>query len=386
MPFQPYRYQADLWADESPQRIVLKARQAGISSALVAEALDGGMQRAGSLALFISRAETQAKELIQYGHEFAAENPAIPIVGNAETHIKLANKSRLLSLTAKPDAGRGFAADRVYLDEFAFAAYDGLIFKAVRPTLSRPGGSITVISTPNGRANMFYRIWAGLEAGEWSRHFVHWTACPRYDAAWEEKERPSYTLRAWAEEFDCDFTASGGARFKPDDIDALTDGAIGLQTARVKGHRYLTTWDIGRHHDATVQTTLDVTQTPYQLVAFQRFQGLAYPRIQNMIENVHRFWQGQTFIDSTGAGDPVLENLNVAAQGFVFSAKSKAQALDALSLLLEKRLLKAPYIRQMVEELIGYEDADKNLVQDVVMALGIAAAEAPTPSRGRILA
>ena len=77
--------------------------------------------------------------------------------------------------------------------------------------------------------------------------------------------------------------------------------------------------------------------------------------------------------ETYGAGDPVLENLTCRADGFVFSHKSKQQALDALSLLLEQKRLKFPYIRELEEELLGYEDNDSAIVQDCVMALAMGA-------------
>ena len=57
---------------------------------------------------------------------------------------------------------------------------------------------------------------------------------------------------------------------------------------------------------------------------------------------------------------------------FQFSTRSKQQALDGLSLLLEQRRIKFPYIQQIEEEMLGYEDDDKDLVQDCVMALAMA--------------
>jgi hypothetical protein len=186
--------------------------------------------------------------------------------------------------------------------------------------------------------------------------------------------RTRYTAKQWAQEFDADFVESGLVRFRAGDIEAAHHGAIGL-TPPEDGRTYLNAWDIGRRADATVGITVDITEEPYQVVAYERYLGVPYPRLQSIVEGRHVWYGGRTVIDSTGVGDPFIENLNISAEGFLFTARSKGQALDALTVLLEQRRLKFPYIRQLDEELIGYEDKDESLVQDSVMALAVAAYE-----------
>jgi len=371
-PFPLYRYQATVLADRSPLRIVNKARQTGVSTIMMGEAVDAAFTEPGTLSLFVSRNMDTAIHLMSYGYRVLRRLGLMGEMSKAnEMEIALTNGSRLKSLASSRDTGRGFDANRVYVDEQAHQLYGDEIYESVGPTIAR-GGTFTILSTPKGRRNLFYRIWAGLEGGTWSRHMIDWRKCPIYDAAWYERERPKYTAQQWAQEFDCDFIESGMTRFRVGDIEAAHNGAVGLHEPR-EGRRYLNAWDIGRHHDATVGITLDVTEEPYQVAAFQRHLGLPYPRIQNLIDAHGEWYKGDTVIDSTGAGDPVLENLTCRADGFVFSHKSKQQALDALSLLLEQKRLKFPYIRELEEELLGYEDNDQGIVQDCVMALAMAA-------------
>ena len=341
----------------------------------MAEALDGAFTEPESLALFVSRNERAATHILGYAYQMLRRlDLQDQLVKSNETEMSLSNGSRLISLPASKDTGRGYPADRVYLDEHAHQQWAEDIFGAIAPTIAR-GGRITSVSTPLGRRNLFFRMWAGLEGEGWSRHVIDWRSCPVYDKDWYEHERPKYTTQQWAQEFDCDFIESGMTRFRVADIEAAHQNATGLHEPRENRH-YLNAWDIGRHHDATVGITLDTTQEPYQVVAFQRHSGLPYPRIQNLIDAHGEWYKGDTVIDSTGAGDPVLENLTCRADGFLFSHKSKQQALDALSLLLEQRRIKFPYIRALEEELLGYEDDDKDIVQDCVMALAMAALKA----------
>jgi hypothetical protein len=119
------------------------------------------------------------------------------------------------------------------------------------------------------------------------------------------------------------------------------------------------------------------TRAPFQVVAFERLDGWSYPRIQRAIEARAARYPGVTYVESNGVGDPVIENLAVGVVPHVTSAKSKLQALDALSLMLENGDIQWTGLEQLDAEMLAYQDDDKDLVQDCVMALSMAAAHLP---------
>lgn len=374
--FVPYRYQEKLLADRSPMRMVLKSRQTGVSQTLAVETAHAALHRPNSTHLWLSKDQDAASQALGYV-KTALYGVGAKLVKDQETSVKLANGSRVVSLPASPSSGRSFAATSVYLDEFAFARYHQQLFTAVAPTTSH-GGRLTVVSTPNGRANTFFLLWSGQAGGAWSRHTIHWGECPVYDEGWYEANRPKYTAAQWAQEFECDFVTSGLARFNPTDIERAHEGAVGFQEPR-DGESYLTAWDIGRRRDATVGVTL-TTQAPFQVVAFERLDGWSYPRIQQAIEARAARYPGVTYVESNGVGDPVIENLAIGVEPWVTGSKTKVQALDALTLMLENGDIKWPEIGQLDAEMMVYQDDDKDLVQDCVMALSIAAANLPYQS------
>ena len=371
--FVPYRYQEALLRDRAPLRIVLKSRQTGISQTLAVETAHAALFRPNSTHLWLSKDQESASQALGYV-KTALYGVGARLVKDQEQSVKLANGSRVVSLPASPSSGRSFAATSVYLDEFAFAHYHQQLFTAVAPTTSQ-GGRLTVVSTPNGRANTFFLLWSGQGGGEWSRHTIHWRDCPVYDETWYAVNRPRYTTAQWAQEFECDFVTSGLARFSPADIERAHEGATGVREP-MDGEEYVTAWDIGRRRDATVGVTL-TTRAPFQVVAFERLDGWSYPRIQRAIEARAARWTGVTYVESNGVGDPVIENLTTGVVPHVTSAKSKLQALDALTLLLERGDIKWTGLAQLDAEMLVYQDDDKDLVQDCVMALSIAAANLP---------
>lgn len=211
--FQPHAYQAALLADTNPRRLVLKARQTGLSTTIALEALYYALHRPHDRTLLVSRNQELAALLISYCQIALAGLRTPPrLVSESQSKLVFANGSEIVSLPANPATGRGYPASRVYLDEAAFIAYAELIMQGIAPTLSA-GGQMTVLSTPKGRVNLFARLWAGLEGGEWSRHRVHWSDCPRYrdDPTWEIRTRAGMTEQAFGEEFDCNFRTSSGA-------------------------------------------------------------------------------------------------------------------------------------------------------------------------------
>lgn len=375
MPFVPYSYQAALLNDASPRRIVLKARQTGMSNAIALEALHLAVTRPDSTVLFVSRNGDAARQLVTYCYAAMVGMPTPPVVTENQTAIAFGNGSRILSLPANPSTGRGQAATAVYLDEFAFSAYDELVYQSLIGTVST-GGRVTILSTPNGRANVFFRIWSGFEAGEWSRHSIHWSDCPRYDEAWAERTRQGMTRQAFATEYDLDFATSGDAVFRPEDLEQALVGWNGDHHGCT---RLIHAWDIGRRQDNTVGLTLGSRGGLWHVVAFERFLA-PYPVIQARIEQRQKTMGGETWVESNGVGDPVIENLSIQVQPFTTTPRSKMQAIQSLQLLLEKGRLKHGH-EQLGRELALYEWIDHALVQDCVIAAAIAAhaAEQPQP-------
>ena len=382
--FAPYPYQrAFLEAHGDSRRLVLKARQIGFSQVFALEALYTATTQSEQTILLVSRSQDLAVNLLRYCYLTYNNLKTAPDLRKAnESEMGFSNGSRIKSIPANRSTGRGFAANAVYLDEFAYAEYADEIFQSVSPAVSQ-GGRLIVGSTPNGVGNLFHSLYA---AGEGFTRFTEpWYHCPAYwtddekaagvpkeESAWYLRERNKYTVQQWAAEYECDFVGSGEAVFSHDAIVGAGGGAVGEQ-APIAQHRYMTSVDIGRRQDATVINTFDITARPYQRVAHERIERLSYPLIQQKIEARSRRYPGTLWIESNGVGDPVIENLNVPSRPFVTTAKSKVQALQSLALLLERGDLKATWTTQERYELTIYRYDDRDLVQDCVMSLAIGA-------------
>lgn len=370
--FEPYAYQTAFLEDTSSRRLILKARQVGMSNAVAIEAIYKAITRDNRMILMVSRTGQLAQQLITYcRHTLASLREVPPLERENLSELEFANGSRIVSLSASPSAGRGFPATDVYLDEFAFTEYADLIFQAIAPTLPA-NGQLTVLSTANGRNNLYFRLWAAMEGGTWSRHTIHWSDCPRYadDPDWETTTRANMTRQSFAQEYDLDFLTSGDAVFDPADLAKCKDGWDGNP---MTCEELITAWDIGRRQDHTVGGTIGRRGDTWHLVGFERFLA-PYPVIQSRIEDRQRL-MGRSWVESNGVGDPVIENLSVVVEPFTTTAKTKVQAIQALQLLIQQGKFKHNE-EQLDRELGLYQWKDGGLIQDAVMMAAIAAYQA----------
>lgn len=390
IPFRPYPYQrAFLESYAAPRRIVVKARQIGFSQVFALEALYAAIHEAESTILLVSRSEDLAVNLLRYCYQAYNNLTLAPALSKQnEGEMGFVNGSRIKSIPANRSTGRGFAATRVYLDEFGYAAYASDIYQSISPAVSQ-GGNLTIGSTPNGMGNLFHDLY--LTGEGFIRQRVPWSDCPAYytDAervagvvpersAWYLRERPNHTTRAWAAEYECDFAGSGVGLFDFADIQRAEKDAIGDVPSR-PGRQYLTSVDVGRRRDATVINTFDVTEEPYERVAFGRLERVPYPLIQSAIEGRSKAYPGALWIESNGVGDPLIENLTVAAQPWLTTAKSKVQGLQSLQLLFERGRIKAKWDARERAALISAAWDDDHTA-DEVMSLAIFAACVERPS------
>ena len=369
--FLPYPYQETILRDDSPRRLVLKARQTGISQTIAIEARHAAEYEPGSTVLFLSRTEKMATDLVRYARA-AAPVGSNRIVRDNALALEFANGSRIVAEAATKSAGRGFAATRLYLDEFAFHEYDSDVWRAVQPTVST-GGRVTVLSTPNGRQNVFYLMWSG-EYGAWSKHLVHWRDCPAYDEDWYTRTRPGFTGRDWASEYECDFVESGGSAFTAELCERAYDRRLPNDDPRtwVSVPGSTTYWDLGARQDATVGVTVAPVAGRLPVVAFLRMEAPnEWPAIERAIaERIARYPDGRHVIESNGIGDPFLAKCRedgLPVEEFLVTARSKQDIIRSLVLSCEQDRFRHGSA-SLFAEMLRYEYQDTKLVQDCVMA------------------
>lgn len=193
MPFKLWPAQAELlWALLLNRLVlILKSRQLGVSWLCCWYVLWLCFWQAGKLALLLSRGQDEANEMLRRVRVLYERLPewirqAGPSVVKLNTEeIAWSNGSRVQSLPASPGSGRSYTASVAIMDEAAFMAYASEVYTAMKPTIDA-GGQLVILSTANGRANLFYtlceRAMKGL--GGFVFRFLPWWVRPGRDTAW----------------------------------------------------------------------------------------------------------------------------------------------------------------------------------------------------------
>jgi hypothetical protein len=391
--FEPYPYQVEFLEHyHAPRRIVLKARQIGFSQIFALEALYAAITEKESTILLVSRSQDLAVNLLRYCYLTYNNLKVAPKLTKAnESEMGFDNGSRIKSIPANRSTGRGFAANRVYLDEFAYAEYAEEIYQSVGPAVAQ-GGYLVIGSTPAGIGNLYHRLYVAGEG--FTRQKVEWHKCPAYytpdeqaagtppeQSEWYLRERPKYTQRAWSSEYDCDFAGSGNGIFRRiDDAKTATH-----QAGAIPDHQYVIGADWGRTNDATVFKVLDMTMRE-EVYSDRMTQTDYHLQTTRLLALWEKFGKPPIIAEYNSMGGPLVEQLqrmNVPVQPFVTTNATKALIIDALALAFERAEIKILDDALTIGELQAYESerlpsglirygAPEGMHDDTVIALALA--------------
>ena len=197
--------------------LVLKSRQAGVSTAAASLAIHRALYWPGSLSAIVSPSQRQSSEvavraragLVDLGER---------LVQDSTTTLRLRNGSRILSLPGSSRSVRGWSIDGVLvLDEAAFL--DEETFAVARATTAT-GGRIVVQSTPAGEGGTFHALWQEPPRG-WATQRVTVYDVPTIRPEFIEQERRALAPNVFEQEYECAFGRAGRGLFTLDQIAAM---------------------------------------------------------------------------------------------------------------------------------------------------------------------
>jgi Terminase large subunit, T4likevirus-type, N-terminal/Terminase RNaseH-like domain len=251
-----------------------------------------------------------------------------------------------------PDNLFGPARDFAVLDEAGRLSEEA--FNAVRSTLTPTSGPMRLLSNPTGRVGWFYRLWCrGLDDDPDVASF-HWKTSnnPTIPEAEIEDARRTHSEHSFRCLYLGEFMDTGGSVFRN-----VRECAIGSLCASIPGRRYIGGLDLARTMDWSVASILDVKDS--NLVAFERWHGVSWEETSRRVFELSRRYNGaRFFVDSTGLGDPVLEQIErggVSVQGVKFSSLVKAQLIEGLAATMERGELTFPPLAVLMGELESFE-------------------------------
>lgn len=256
---------------------------------------------------------------------------------DSDLYISLWNGSKIWFKGS--DNADSLFGDDVYaavIDEATRCREDAWI--AVRSTLTATKGPVRIIGNVKGRRNWAYLLARMAEGGAPDMAYHKLTA---YDAVeggvldHEEIEAAKRILpdHVFRELYLAEPSDDGG---NPFGIQAITDctGQLSGQPAVVFGV------DLAKSVDFTAVIGLD---DEGRVSVCERWQGTDW---KTTIEKIGELiGECPTLVDSTGVGDPVVEELqrySPFVEGFKFSSTSKQQLMEGLAQIISKRELTFP--------------------------------------------
>lgn len=278
------------------------------------------------------------------------------------------------------DAGRSRKYKRVGIDEASIVPNLQTAWEqAIRPTLTDLRGDAYFFGTPKGR-NYFHKLFARGESGEpeWKSWRLPTTVNPHIPPEEIQAAERELPPAVFAQEY-LGIPADDGGN--PFDLSAIRRCIAPLSTDAPAFFGV----DLAKSHDWTWVIGLDADRRVCVNERWQSDWGQTRRRLVSMIGAV------PALIDSTGVGDPIVEDLcreleNV--EGFKFTQMSKQQIMEGLASAIQRHEIAFPTgVLQSELESFEYEytrtgvrySAPEGQHDDGVCALALANHKASRP-------
>jgi len=176
-----------------------------------------------------------------------------PIVTDNKMELEFKYGGAIKGFSLKQQGPRTYGFSAMLFDEMAFQAFARTTWTGAKPTLGKYGKMIAV-STPNGKGNFFYRLFANPDGDliGVTRVRIPWWANPEHDQEWFDRATAGMEQQDIAREYELSFAmAAGRPVFRKD----FNDQANVLRNEfdppeYIPGRIVLLGWDMGYHYPA----------------------------------------------------------------------------------------------------------------------------------------
>jgi len=343
------------------------------------------MQRVGTY-FYVFPTFNQGRKILWQGADrdgmkFLAHFPKELIKGdmnNTEMRIELKNGSSFQVVGADNiDNLVGTNPIGVVFSEYSLMKAQ--VWEFIRPILAENGGFAIFIYTPRGMNEGWKILQVAKEnPDEWWHEVLtveDTKAISKKTLFQEKKEMPSDLFE---QEYFVKFIEGASSVFK------RVDEAIYTERETLKpGRRYQIGVDLAKYQDFSVVSVVDLHT--FRLVKQLKFNKIDWNEQKEIIIKEVKYWnKARTFIDSTGLGDPIIDDLKrlIPVEPFHFNETSRKQLLNNLQIMLEQDKLKILDEPELISELksMQYElegqkvkmRVPEGLHDDRIMSLGLA--------------
>lgn len=360
----PHENQQRILDSKARFRVVMAGRRFGKSELSQIEIIINALK--GNSVAYITPTYSLAKVF------FDQLAKALPFESNrSELSIKFPNEGSVHFFTGERlDNLRGRKFHLVVIDEASFIPdLENGWLNSIRPTLTDYKGRALFISTPRGK-NFFYSLFLKNGETDWEAFKFTTYDNPYIDKTEIDDARTQLPEVVFEQEYMANPAENAANPFGSSYIKQCTF-PLSNDVPIVYGI------DLAKSVDYTVIIGLDKNGS---VSYFERFQK-DWRQTKQVINNLPKI---PILIDSTGAGDPIFEDLQrdgALVTGFKFSSTSKQQLMEGLASAIQQRKITFPE-GHITNELEIFEynytsqgvkySAPQGFHDDCVMALALA--------------
>lgn len=169
--------------------------------------------------MMLAQAESTALELldrIKTGYEYLPSFLKPACEEWNKKNVRFSNRSTIQAFASSSNGPRGQSMNVLILDEFAFLSksVEDKLFASVYPVVSQdPNGKIIIVSTPNGKNNLFYKIWTAANSKDktknqdgWKPFQMFYWQVPGHDTPeWKAAQIAAIGEQKFQQEYNCQF-------------------------------------------------------------------------------------------------------------------------------------------------------------------------------------
>lgn len=298
-------------------------------------------------------------------------------VNKSELRVEFSNGSSVEFKSSDREEGlRGETVNFMVIDEMGLIKRDAWEY-ALRGTITATEAQVLFIGTPKGK-NLFHELYVLGQNKDQSQYisFQFPSNASKYFKDWENVN--GLPQRIFEQEYEAKFIDDGGEVFRG--IRECIGGSFEPKKSSYKS--YYAGVDLAKSHDYTVVYILD---NHGHMVFADRFNDIAWTVQKQRIINACKHYDAYVLLDSTGLGDPILDDLSphIRVDGYKFTNVSKRQLIEFLAITMERREITFPEIPELINELSTYTfdqteggviryNAPEGLFDDCVISLALA--------------
>ncbi len=372
--FNPRPYQLNLLKalDNGYKRaVIVWNRRSGKDKTCFNYLIKKAFEKKGTYFYFLP-SYTQAKKVIwdnidNDGFKMLDHIPKelIKATNGTELKIELVNGSiiQLIAADEFSKSGVGTNPLGVVFSEYSITTPDA--WKYVSPILAANDGFAIFNFTPRGMNHAHTLLQSAKANEKWFTEVLTVDDTHVFSEEALEEERKNNPQDFFEQEYYCKFIEGAGAFFK-----RVREYLIEEKDRPEPNHRYQMGVDLAKYQDFTVITLVDLNT--FEVLKQERFNQIDWNLQKAKIEMIyHKFGKPVIYMDSTGLGDPIYDDLwsrGMHVESYKFSEGSRRDLLTNLAIKIEQGKIKLPDNDVLIAELqsFHYEISESGKIKLVV--------------------